>query len=286
MDRKVIRRLSALLIALVLAAGCMLPVSAVAKKATVYIRDRQVNFSNDPCMVGEEAYVPLREFVEALDPRTEVSWNEEKQRATVTMEGLTMEVTQDWCFLIANGHYIYLNGRVRNWNGSLMVPVTPLAEVFGVEAEWDVETDTVSITGTVSPISYASYDEYTLYWLSHIIFAEAGIESMEGKIAVGNVVMNRVNNDYWSDDIYEVIFDKSCGVQFSPAENGTIYLDPSEEAIAAAKLVMEGADVVGNSLFFVNLEISHTSWFDRSCELVTTIGRHTFYTAEYYFDGF
>ena len=280
------KRLSALIVALILLAACALPVSAASKKATVYIRGRQVSFSPAACMVGDETYVPLREFAEALDPRVEISWNEERQRATVTMSGLTLEVTQGWSFIVANGHYLYLGGRVRNWEGSLMLPVSPLADGFGVEIDWDEETNTVSVTGEVKPISYAYYDDYTLYWLSHIIHAEAGVESMEGKIAVGNVVMNRVHNAYWSSDIYDVIFDNSCGVQFSPTEDGSIYQDPSEESIAAAKMVLDGADVAGNSLFFVNPDIGYTGWFERNCELVAVIGNHDFYTAEYYFDGF
>ena len=286
MLRSKILRLSALIVALVLLAACMLPASAASKKATVFIRGREVSFTPAATLVGDETYVPLRKFAEALDPSVEISWNESKQRATVTMTGLTMEVTQGWCFIVANGHYLYLGGRVRNWDGSLMVPVTPLADVFGVDIEWDEETSTVSVTGDVKPISYAYYDDYTLYWLSHIIHAEAGIESMEGKIAVGNVVMNRVHNDYWSSDIYDVIFDNSSGVQFSPTEDGTIYNDPSEESIIAAKMVLDGADVAGNSLFFVNPRIGYTGWFERNCELVTVIGNHDFYTAELYFDGF
>jgi N-acetylmuramoyl-L-alanine amidase len=41
------------------------------------------------------------------------------------------------------------------------------------------------------------YDEEDLYWLSRIISAEARGESLEGQIAVGNVVLNRMKSDRW-----------------------------------------------------------------------------------------
>ena len=34
----------------------------------------------------------------------------------------------------------------------------------------------------------------TLFWLSRVIYAESGNQPLDGKIAVGNVIMNRVKS--------------------------------------------------------------------------------------------
>lgn len=47
-----------------------------------------------------------------------------------------------------------------------------------------------------------------LYWLSRIISAESRGESLKGQIAVGNVVLNRVEEDDFPDTIPAVIFDR------------------------------------------------------------------------------
>ncbi|UQT50756.1 cell wall hydrolase [Flavonifractor plautii] len=43
------------------------------------------------------------------------------------------------------------------------------------------------------------------------------------------------------DTIYGVIFDDRWGGQFTPVRNGTIYQEPTEQSIQAAKLCLEGS---------------------------------------------
>ena len=63
------------------------------------------------------------------------------------------------------------------------------------------------------------YDHDELYWLSKLIYAESGAEPFLGKLAVGTVVMNRVDSDEFPSNIVDVIFDKENGVQFTPTAN-------------------------------------------------------------------
>jgi N-acetylmuramoyl-L-alanine amidase len=93
------------------------------------------------------------------------------------------------------------------------------------------------------------YDSDDVKWLSRIINAEAEAEPLEGKIAVGNVVLNRVASDEFPDTIYSVIFDKANGVQFSPTASGAIYNTPTDESVLAAKMCLDGP-VGGGSLSF------------------------------------
>jgi N-acetylmuramoyl-L-alanine amidase len=100
------------------------------------------------------------------------------------------------------------------------------------------------------------YNADELYWLSRIIEAEAGGELLEGKIAVGNVVLNRVADKRYPNSIYGVIFDFKNGIQFTPAYTGTIYNKPSQDSIIAAKMCLEGYEIVPGVLFFFNPRIA------------------------------
>ena len=95
---------------------------------------------------------------------------------------------------------------------------------------------------------------------------------MAGKIAVGNVVMNRVASYKFPNTVEGVIFQKN---QFSPASSGSIHRDPNWESVVAAKLVLDGAVVLENALFFNRAGLN--CYASRNRPYVATIGGHSFY---------
>lgn len=117
-----------------------------------------------------------------------------------------------------------------------------------------------------------------LYWLSRIIHAEAEAEPYNGKVAVGNVVLNRVNSSDFPNTIKGVIFDYYQGIpQFSPVADGTIYNTPSEDSIRAAKDALSGARPVGSATYFFNPDKAAGSWIVANKTFVMRIGNHVFY---------
>lgn len=113
--------------------------------------------------------------------------------------------------------------------------------------------------------------------LERLVEAEAKGESLVGKIAVVNVVLNRVRDEDFPDTITEVIFQKG---QFSPVSNNSIHNQtPSEESrLAVQKAVDEGYRVFGDKvLYFCNPELSTNRWMIRTKKEAMKIGRHTFY---------
>ena len=280
MFRKNAKRLR-LLVALLMALSLFtIPVSARFSTISVYIRGQELVCEPVARRIDDLTYVPLRAFVEELDENAEFSWSDEKQTAMVYSSGMEIKVKQDAKYIVANGRYLYLGGgTVRNENGSLMLPIRPLGKAFGVDVDWDSDRDCVLVTGSVNPIApgWSFYNEESVYWLSHIVYAEAGCEPLEGKIAVAQVVLNRKACRLWPNTIYGVIFDDRAGVQFSPTANGSIYQEPSEESVIAAKMALDGADVVADCCYFLNPDISSDGWFERNCSYYTTIGSHKFY---------
>ena len=274
------KRLRFLAALLLVASFLVLPVFARFSTIKVYIRGQELISEPMVRRIGDVTYVPLRAFVTALDETAEFSWSDKTQTAVVYTYGMEIKVRQDAQYIVAHGRYLYLgSSTVRNEDGSLMLPIRPLAQAFGLDVAWDSVRDYVLVTGQVQPITpgWAFYNEESVYWLSRIVYSEAGGEPLDGQIAVAQVVLNRKACYLWPNTIYGVIFDDRAGVQFSPTANGSLYQEPSAEAIAAAKLALDGADVIGDCCYFLNPDISDDGWFERNCEYVTTIGSHKFY---------
>jgi N-acetylmuramoyl-L-alanine amidase len=117
-----------------------------------------------------------------------------------------------------------------------------------------------------------------LYWLSRIIEAEAGAEPYNGKVAVGNVILNRVSSNEFPDTIKTVIFEYYQGIpQFSPVAEGTIYNAPSQESIQAAKDALNGIRPAGNATYFFNPDKAEGRWIVKNKIYVMRIGHHVFY---------
>ena len=88
--------------------------------------------------------------------------------------------------------------------------------------------------------------------LAALIFCEAGNQPYEGQVAVGAVVMNRVNSGQFPDTITDVIYQSG---QFTPAMTG--WLDSvlasdgyTDSAMQAASDALAGSNPIGDCLYF------------------------------------
>lgn len=106
--------------------------------------------------------------------------------------------------------------------------------------------------------------------MAAIIYCEAGGESYEGQLAVGSVVMNRVNSGSFPNSISEVIYQSG---QFSPVASGKFALVLSSgiysSCTAAAQEVLNG-NITVNFLYFH----SAAGW---DSDFGTYIGNQVFY---------
>lgn len=104
--------------------------------------------------------------------------------------------------------------------------------------------------------------------LAAIIQCEADGESYEGKLAVGSVIMNRVNSGYYPNSILGVLYQKS---QFAPVTSGRFAIVLSRGAnstcVAAAGEVLNG-NITVNTLHFRTA----VPWISG-----IVIGNHVFY---------
>lgn len=234
--------------------------------------------SGEAAIINDVTYVPLRSFSELLGADS-IEWNPKTFTATVKKGNTTITIGDRLHYIEASGRYFYFEEPVRNISDRLFVPVRPIAKAFCVDVGWDNDSRTVLLKSSgqelVSGDRYYSADD--VYWLSRIINAESGGEPLIGKIAVGNVVLNRKASPYYPNSVYGVIFDRKGGTQFTPVATGTIYRKPTAESIMAAKICLEGYSMDGRILFFMNPAIATNNWISNNRTYAFRIANHAFY---------
>lgn len=225
--------------------------------------------------------LPIRAVSEALRA-DKIDWNEKTSTAAITRNTTTIVLKKNSKTAVVNGKNVTMDAAAVIKADRFYVPVRFVAENLNTEVSWDASTYTVHITapGVTVPSSLIGdrgYSDKDLYWLSRIVNAESQGESMIGKIAVANVVLNRVNSSLYPDTIYDVVFDTKYGVQFSPILNGTIYNTPLGDSIIAAKRALRGENHAGESLYFLNPRIATSFWIVNNRTFYKSIGNHDFY---------
>lgn len=246
----------------------LVPLSA-ADEAGRVTRAPAVQSTADVVPMEDVPYLSAAQVLGAFFPEAALSFQDGV--FTATGENLQFQATVGKAYFSVNQQYYYVPTLVVEQAGALFLPAETLAQSLGCSLTQEGEgTLTLQKTGELP--TPPTYPEEDLYWLSRAIYSESGNQPMAGRIAVGTVILNRVEDPTFPDTIKEVIF---APRQFSPVANGTIYLTPDEDSVIAAKLCLDGAREAEECLYF-NVT-SMVSWADRSRTYVCTIGDHNFY---------
>lgn len=226
-------------------------------------------------------YVPIRQFFQLLGGSW-VTWNANELSANVRGNAnAAFYLGSSTAWIDSEKHQ--LPGRSYSQNGIFYVPLRGIAEALDCGISYNSALQRVTLTtdqsGSQNTTASSAHKD-SVYWLARIIQAESGAEPYRGKLAVGNVILNRVASTDFPNSIYGVIFDRKNGVQFTPVANGTIYNTPSAESIRAAEECLAGTRVVGNCLYFFNPKTAtKASWIVQNCKYYASIGDHDFYLA-------
>jgi N-acetylmuramoyl-L-alanine amidase len=103
----------------------------------------------------------------------------------------------------------------------------------------------------VSAKASIAYTQNEVDLLARLITAEANNQPNQAKVAVGAVVVNRVQDSRFPNTLSGVIYEKSGGYyQFTPVLNGMINKPASEQAKTAAYEALHGADPTNGALYF------------------------------------
>ncbi len=229
-------------------------------------------------LIEEKTMIPLLEFCKIMDSSSYIS-SYSGGVVSIRTRGITVSAKSGDFYIEANGRCFYTDVSCRLIGNTLYVPVRAAARAFNASVTWNDAARSVGIKdfgGVCAPADQVYWDGSVL-WLSRIIYAESRGEPLLGKIAVGNVVMNRVESYQFPNTIYSVIFDRKYGIQFTPVVTGSIYNNSNAECIRAAKMVLEGTTVNDGVLYFLNPSIATSSWIQKNRKFAFAIGNHHFY---------
>jgi len=124
--------------------------------------------------------------------------------------------------------------------------------------------------GGGAPAQGATSDE--LYLMARMISAEARGEPFVGQVAVGAVILNRVESPQFPNTIAEVLYQPGA---FSALLDGQFDQPIADSAWRAAREALGGSDPSGGAVYYYNPVTSTSKWiFSR--ETITTIGKHIF----------
>jgi N-acetylmuramoyl-L-alanine amidase len=111
-----------------------------------------------------------------------------------------------------------------------------------------------------------------IYLLAKIIHAEAGAEPYVGKVAVGGVILNRVQNSKFPQTIAGVIYQPHA---FESVSNGIINRPASRESLKAARDALNGWDPSGGAIYFFNPAKTRNRWI-WARRIINRLGKHVF----------
>ncbi len=121
-------------------------------------------------------------------------------------------------------------------------------------------------------VSSPTADSNTRALLARLISAEARGEPYVGQVAVGAVVLNRVEHPSFPNSIAGVVYQSGA---FSCIADGQFNQPVAESAYRAADDALNGWDPTGGAIYYFNPSTATSAWI-WSRPLIVTIGKHRF----------
>lgn len=130
----------------------------------------------------------------------------------------------------------------------------------------------LGLSGGGSSSGSGGYSRSDVQLLAKTISAEARGESYEGQVAVGAVILNRVEHSSFPDTISGVVYQPGA---FSAVRDMNWSQPVAASAQKAAQDAINGWDPSGGALYYYNPAKTSNKWM-RSRPVIKTIGNHLF----------
>lgn len=115
-------------------------------------------------------------------------------------------------------------------------------------------------------------NESNINLLARIISAESRGEPYSGQVAVGAVVLNRVEHPNFPDTLSGVIYQNGA---FTAVVDGQFEQPVSDSSYKAAKDALNGQDPSGGAIYYFNPDKTSNKWM-RTRPVIKRIGKHLF----------
>jgi N-acetylmuramoyl-L-alanine amidase len=146
------------------------------------------------------------------------------------------------------------------------------AAVSKFQKNYGLTPDGLTGSATWAALKIYSLNRAELDIMARTIYGEARGESYEGQVAVGAVIMNRIQSKQFPNSIQEVVFQPRA---FTAVDDGQYWLTPNSTAYRAAEEAVRGWDPTGGSLFYFNPDTATSRWIWSRPQTVQ-IGKHIF----------
>ena len=168
----------------------------------------------------------------------------------------------------------YFDGPVTGYYGSQTTEaVKAFQQKHGLPVTGVADAKTLELIGLPSSsTSSGSVSNSDFELLARIISAEARGEPYIGQVAVGAVVLNRVESSSFPDSIAGVVYQPGA---FTAITDGQINEAVTDSARRAAREALNGSDPTGGALYYYNPDKTSNKWI-RSRPVITRIGAHLF----------
>ena len=168
----------------------------------------------------------------------------------------------------------YYNGSIDGIYGSKTVAAVKwFQSKNGLTVDGIAGSKTLAAMGIYSSqTTSSSSNNSDLYLLARLIYAESRGEPYTGQVAVGAVVLNRVQSSSFPNSVAGVIYQRGA---FSVVDDGQINLSPNSTAVNAARDALNGWDPTYGCIYYFNPNTATSSWI-WSRPYVLTIGSHRF----------
>jgi len=128
------------------------------------------------------------------------------------------------------------------------------------------------VSGSGSVSSGTSAQDHDAALLAKVISAEARGEPYAGQVAVGAVILNRIEHPSFPSTLAGVVYQPGA---FTCMVDGQIAQPVAESARRAAQEALGGSDPSGGAIYYFNPATATSSWI-WSRPLIKVIGKHRF----------
>ncbi len=142
----------------------------------------------------------------------------------------------------------------------------------GLSADGQVGDKTLAALGIYEQNEGASASSGDVYLLARLISAEARGEPYIGQVAVGAVVLNRIDHPSFPNSLSGVIYQSGA---FSCLYDGQFDQPIADSAYRAAREALAGSDPTGGAIYYFNPATATSKWIWSRPQLLT-IGSHIF----------
>ena len=165
------------------------------------------------------------------------------------------------------------SGEITGYYGPMTeAAVRRVQEYHGLKVNGIADNATLEVLGIDVGTSPVTADQAEINLLARMISAEGRGEPYEGQVAIGAVIVNRMNHPSFPDTLAGVLYQDGA---FTALVDGQFNEPIADSAYSAARDALAGWDPSGGAIFYHNPD-KHNNAFMNDRPVIKRIGDHLF----------